>query len=61
MQLYYKYIYNLYFLSFRLGDVNRRLTADKPSPTESPKVVVPISINVTPAAQFANDNAKPVR
>ncbi|XP_017868612.1 PREDICTED: SNF-related serine/threonine-protein kinase [Drosophila arizonae] len=43
----------------KLGDVNRRLTADKPSPTESPKVVVPISINVTPAAQFANDNAKP--
>ncbi|XP_023165218.2 SNF-related serine/threonine-protein kinase [Drosophila hydei] len=43
----------------KLGDVNRRLTADKPSPTESPKVVVPISINVTPAAQFGNDNAKP--
>ncbi|EDW09334.1 SNF-related serine/threonine-protein kinase [Drosophila mojavensis] len=43
----------------KLGDINRRLTADKPSPTESPKVVVPISINVTPAAQFANDNAKP--
>lgn len=45
--------------SLRLGDLNRRPAAEKPSPTESPKVVVPISINVTPAAQFASDNAKP--
>lgn len=46
----------------RLGDLNhsKPAAAEKPSPTENPKVVVPISINVTPAAQFSNDNAKPV-
>ncbi|XP_064542933.1 SNF-related serine/threonine-protein kinase [Drosophila montana] len=49
----------LHEAGLKLGDVNRRPVADKPSPTESPKVVVPISINVTPAAQFGNDNAKP--
>ncbi|EDW02176.1 SNF-related serine/threonine-protein kinase [Drosophila grimshawi] len=43
----------------KLSDVDRRPTADKPSPTENPKVVVPVSINVTPAAQFGNDNSKP--
>ncbi|KAH8415970.1 hypothetical protein KR222_005426 [Zaprionus bogoriensis] len=43
----------------KLGDANRRPVAEKPSPTENPKVVVPISINVTPAGQFSNDNAKP--
>ncbi|KAH8404144.1 hypothetical protein KR215_010314 [Drosophila sulfurigaster] len=43
----------------KMGDLTRKPAADKPSPTENPKVVVPISINVTPATQFGNDNAKP--
>ncbi|XP_041449088.1 SNF-related serine/threonine-protein kinase [Drosophila obscura] len=44
--------------SMKAGDANRKPVAEKPSPTEAPKVV-PISINVTPAAQVANDGGKP--
>ncbi|XP_034651610.1 SNF-related serine/threonine-protein kinase [Drosophila subobscura] len=42
----------------KAGDASRKPVAEKPSPTEAPKLV-PISINVTPAAQLANDGGKP--
>ncbi|XP_017015188.2 SNF-related serine/threonine-protein kinase [Drosophila takahashii] len=41
--------------SIKAGDVSRKPVPEKPSPTGG----VPISINVTPAAQFANDDGKP--
>nr|XP_016930314.1 SNF-related serine/threonine-protein kinase [Drosophila suzukii] len=45
--------------SIKVGDVSRKPVPEKPSPTEAPKGGVPISINVTPATQFANDDGKP--
>ncbi|XP_039484499.1 SNF-related serine/threonine-protein kinase [Drosophila santomea] len=45
--------------STKVGDASRKLVPEKPSPTEAQKGGVPISINVTPAAQFANDGGKP--
>ncbi|SPP74668.1 SNF-related serine/threonine-protein kinase [Drosophila guanche] len=42
----------------KAGNASRKPVGEKPSPTEAPKVV-PISINVTPAAQLANDGGKP--
>ncbi|KAH8285641.1 hypothetical protein KR054_011898 [Drosophila jambulina] len=46
--------------SIKVGDASRKPVPEKPSPTtDAPKGGVPISINVTPAAQFANDGGKP--
>ncbi|XP_033252792.1 SNF-related serine/threonine-protein kinase-like [Drosophila miranda] len=44
--------------SMKAEDASRKPVAEKPSPTEAPKGV-PISINVTPAAQLVSDGGKP--